>query len=460
MSVEENFSGLMEGVAGVRGIIGEGLTPELACRYAAAYGTMIGGGEVVVGRDGRPSGEMILHAIYSGLQSVGCTVLDIGIVPTPTIQVIIGKRGSQGGIAITASHNPQEWNALKFFATSSLFLDEKEGVELRNILHNNDIAYTNWKKLGTIEHYETAVEDHIKSILDIPYLNLATIRRREFKVAVDCVNASASSIMPELLTELGCKVSKINCECNGIFPRPAEPLPENISALSQAVREGECFLGFAVDPDGDRLAVVDESGIPIGEEYTLTMAVDFVLRNKKGPITTNVSTTRALDDLAEKYGVEIHRSKVGEVHVAKKMAAVGAVIGGEGNGGVILPEVHLGRDAPVGAALILQYAAEMDKSLSQIVEDLPHYVVCKDKVSLSGINLDEVFAKIENYAVNAEIDHTDGMKIIYPRSWIQVRPSNTEPILRIFAEASQKIDAERMVKEVKALIVGKEIEEE
>ena len=458
--VDSNFKGLMEGVAGIRGIIGGGLTPDIACKYAAAYGSMIGGGEIVVGGDGRPSGGMIFNAVCAGLQSVGCKILHIGIVPTPTIQVIIGKRGSQGGIAITASHNPQEWNALKFFATSSLFLDEREGRELKEILMENKISYTAWDRLGQVEDYDKAIEDHIKAVLDIPYLNLSNIRRRDFKVAIDCVNASGSRIMPELLTELGCTINKVNCECTGIFPRIAEPLPENLTELSEAVVESGSDVGFAVDPDTDRLAIVDETGRPLGEEYTLTIAVDFILRHKKGPITANVSTTRALDDLAAKYEVEIQRAKVGEVHVAKKMAAIGAVIGGEGNGGVILPEVHLGRDAPVGAALVLQYMADHDKPLSEIVKSLPQYTIVKDKVGIEGLNKDEIFGRIEKSARDAEIDKTDGVKLIYPRSWIQVRASNTEPILRIFAESSARVDAERMVRELKALVLGEETDED
>lgn len=454
MSVNAKFKGLMEGVAGIRGIIGGGLTPDVVCKYAAAYGTMIGGGEVVVGRDGRPTGIMIFHAVCAGLESVGCKVLDIGIVPTPTIQVIIAKRGSQGGIAITASHNPQEWNALKFFAATSLFLDESEGKELKESLQSELIGFTSWDRLGSVEKYDVAINDHLKAIFDIPYLDLALIRRSDFKVAVDCVNASGSQIFPQLLTELGCTVNKVHCECTGLFPRGAEPLAENLTDLSQLVVETKSDIGFALDPDGDRLAIVNEKGEPIGEEYTLTMAVDFVLRHKKGPVTANVSTTRALDDLARKYEVELHRSKVGEVHVAKKMAAVGAVIGGEGNGGVILPEVHLGRDAPVGAALILQYLAEMEKPLSEIAADLPQYQIVKDKISIEGLDKNEIFARIETNAREAQTDKTDGIKLIYPRSWVQVRASNTEPILRIFAEASNRTDAQRMVDDIRKIVTG------
>jgi len=454
------FKGLMEGVAGIRGVIGSGLTPDLACKYAAAYGSMMGGGEIVVGGDGRISGKMVCDAVCAGLQAVGCLILDVGVAPTPTIQVILGKRGSRGGIAVTASHNPQEWNALKFFAPSSLFLDEDEGRELKRILLENDINYVPYDRLGKIQTYDKAVEDHIKAILDMPYLNLSAIRRKDFKVALDCVNASGSRIMPQLLTELGCSVNKVHCEYTGIFPRPAEPLAENLKDLCQLVVETQSDVGFALDPDGDRLAIVDETGSPLGEEYTLTIAVDFILRHKKGPVVANVSTTRALDDLAKAYSVELHRSKVGEVHVAKKMAAVGAVIGGEGNGGVILPEVHLGRDAPVGAALTLQYMAESDLPLSKIAAKLPQYKMVKDRISIEGLNKEEIFARIESKAKEAKIDRTDGLKIIHPRCWAQIRPSNTEPILRIFAEASNKTDAERLVNDIKKIVFNQENERE
>lgn len=444
---------MMEGVAGVRGIIGGGLSPEIACRYAAAYGTMIGGGEVVVGMDGRPSGPMFFDAVSAGLQSVGCSVLDIGIVPTPTIQIVISQRGSQGGIAITASHNPQMWNALKFFSTSSLFLDESEGKLLRETLHSGKFNYAEWDHLGEKNSYDKAIDDHIKIILSIPYLDLAAIRRREFKVAIDCVNSSGSLIMPELLNELGCTVFKVNCEPTGIFPRGAEPLPENLDDLSALVQETGADLGAALDPDGDRLALVDENGLPIGEEYSLVIAADFMLREKPGPIVANVSTTRALDDIAAKHGVEVHRTKVGEVHVAKKMASVGAVIGGEGNGGVILPEAHLGRDAPVGVALTLQYLARCEKPLSELVADLPRYYIIKDKVQLEGLERGNVYDHIENMMSGVEIDRTDGLKVVYPRSWVQVRASNTEPIIRIFAEANNKETAEKLCTEMKGRIV-------
>lgn len=442
----------MEGVSGVRGVIGGGLTPTIACRYAAAYGMMIGGGEVVVGLDGRPSGSMIYNAVTAGLQSVGCHVLNIGVAPTPTIQVVIMNRRSRGGVAITASHNPQEWNALKFFATSSLFLDEKEGSELRGILQEDDFSFVSWDRLGVESEYEHAIEDHIKAILKIPYLNLAAVRRQDFTIAIDCVNGAGSLIFPEMLNELGCTVVKINCEPSGIFPRGAEPLPENLTELSSLVVESDADLGIAVDPDSDRLAILDEKGQPLGEEYSLVIAADFILRHKKGPIVANVSTTRALDDIAARYGVELHRTKVGEVHVAKKMASLGAVIGGEGNGGVILPEVHLGRDAPVGAALALQYLTELGEPMSEAASNLPRYSIAKDKVELKGLDGKQVVNRIKDCIQGADIDLTDGVKFIYPRSWVQVRPSNTEPIIRIFAEAPQKETAEQMCREMKERI--------
>lgn len=452
MSVQNQFKGLMEGVSGVRGVIGGGLTPTIACRYAAAYGMMIGGGEVVVGLDGRPSGSMIYNAVTAGLQSVGCHVLNIGVAPTPTIQVVIMNRRSRGGVAITASHNPQEWNALKFFATSSLFLDEKEGSELRGILQEDDFSFVSWDRLGVESEYEHAIEDHIKAILKIPYLNLAAVRRQDFTIAIDCVNGAGSLIFPEMLNELGCTVVKINCEPSGIFPRGAEPLPENLTELSSLVVESDADLGIAVDPDSDRLAILDEKGQPLGEEYSLVIAADFILRHKKGPIVANVSTTRALDDIAARYGVELHRTKVGEVHVAKKMASLGAVIGGEGNGGVILPEVHLGRDAPVGAALALQYLTELGEPMSEAASNLPRYSIAKDKVELKGLDGKQVVNRIKDCIQGADIDLTDGVKFIYPRSWVQVRPSNTEPIIRIFAEAPQKETAEQMCREMKERI--------
>lgn len=452
MTNPDKFSGLMVGVAGIRGIVGKGLIPEIAARYAAAYGTLIGEGEVVVGLDGRPSGNMVFNAVSAGLQSVGCSILDIGIVPTPTIQMMMKIRGSNGGVAITASHNPQEWNALKFFASTSLFLDESEGAQLANIIEDSTIAYVNWDRLGSVTKYDGAVEDHIKAILDISLLDLAVIRRADFKVVVDCVNGAGSMIFPELLNELGCDVVKISCEPTGIFTRAAEPLPQNLGNLCGTVRETGADFGIAVDPDSDRLALVDETGNPVGEEYSLVIAADFVQRRKKGPMVCNVSTTRAMEDLAEKYGVELFRTKVGEVHVAKKMAGVDAVIGGEGNGGVILPEIHLGRDAPVGMVLAMQHLAQTNLTMSQLAAELPRYTIVKDKVGLVYIQADEVMERIEKEISYVDIDRTDGIKFIYPNSWIQIRPSNTEPILRIFAEAPREETAQELCRKVKGII--------
>jgi phosphomannomutase len=437
----EKFDGLMEGVSGVRGIVGGGLTPEIACRYASAYGTMIGGGEIVVGQDGRPSGPMLFDAVCAGLRAVGCNVLDIGIALTPTIQIIIQKRHSQGGISITASHNPQMWNALKFFSTSTLFLDEIEGARLKRIIIDGDFAFVGWDQLGSRLKYNQAIEDHIKTVLDIPYLDLASIRRQGFKVAVDCINAGGSRMIPELLGELGCTTFKLNCEATGIFPHEAEPLPQNLGDLCKLVIESGADLGVAVDPDGDRLALVDEKGKPVGEELSLVIATDFILNRKPGPVVANVSTTRALDDLALKYGVQLHRTKVGEVHVAKKMAQVKAVIGGEGNGGVILPEAHLGRDAPVGIALILQYLSERDLSLSRAVSNLPSYHIVKEKLQIAGCNKEQLYEFLSRKITDVQIDTTDGMKFNYPQSWAQVRASNTEPIIRLYAEAETEDQA-------------------
>ena len=438
----------MVGVSGIRGIVGQGLTPDVAARYAAAYGTLVGAGEVVVGRDGRPSGLMIFDAVSAGLQSVGCKTLDIGIVPTPTIQMVMGIRGSTGGVAITASHNPQEWNALKFFSSTSLFLDEEEGAQLRSIIDDSTIKYMGWDRLGSIETYKSAIDDHIKAILNISSIDIAQIRRAEFKIVADCVNGAGSLILPQLLSEFGCDVIKLNCEPNGLFPRGAEPLPQNLTGLCQAVKDNGADLGIAVDPDSDRLAMVDNTGNPIGEEYSLVIAADFIQSRKKGPMVCNVSTTRAMDDLAEKYGVDLYRTKVGEVHVAKKMAGVDAVIGGEGNGGVILPEVHLGRDAPVGVALALQHLVQSGKTLSQLMEDLPRYSIIKDKISLANLEPDMVMERVEKELTYVEIDRTDGVKFIYPNSWIQIRPSNTEPILRIFAEAPRLETARELCRKV------------
>jgi len=437
-------SKLMVSISGVRGIVGDGLTPDLVTAYAAAFGIYCRRGKIVMGRDTRTSGEMLRHATLAGLLSVGCEVLDCRIAPTPTIQLAVEKSGAGGGIAITASHNPAPWNALKFFSGAGLFLDEKQAAEVFRLKETWHEGCATWDKMGSVAPYENAIEEHISAVLACPLFDLAAIRKRSFKVGLDTVCGAGGMLLPQLLAELGCQVVKINSELTGLFPHNPEPLPENIGALGTVVRENRCEIGFAVDPDADRLAIVDETGAPVGEENTLVLAARLVLSKQIGPVVANISTTRALDDVARQAGAPMHRTKVGEIHVVRKMQEVKAVIGGEGNGGVIFPAIHLARDSAVGIAMALQSLVESGGTLSGLMKTLPHYEIAKRKLPIGNLNAQEVLAHLSQQFKSNEQDHTDGLKVLRADGWFHVRPSNTEPILRIYAEAPTMKQAESL----------------
>ncbi|MDZ7267161.1 MAG: phosphoglucosamine mutase [candidate division KSB1 bacterium] len=430
------MSQLMISISGVRGVIGEGLTPEIVIAFAQAFGTYCNGGRVVIGRDSRVSGPMLHGLVTGSLLATGCEVVDLGIAPTPTTQFATEKQHSAGGIILTASHNPVMWNGLKLLAPDGLFLDEAEGAKVNTLRVNGSYARKSWEQLGRLTSYSNAVGDHLQAVLSLPEINVEQIRRRRFKVVADCVNGAGGVIVPQLLEQLGCEAVYLNLEPHGRFPRNPEPMPENLGQLGRAVTAHHADLGLAVDPDADRLALVSEKGVPLGEEYTLALAVDFMLRRKRGKVVANVSTSRVLDDLAAKYGCPLERTKVGEINVARRMREVGAVIGGEGNGGVILPEVHLGRDAVVGIALILQHLSDAGMPLSELNRTLPQYTMCRRKLALPDKQkAAAVLQKLEEIYAHEQMDRLDGIKILRDRSWVQVRASNTEPILRVMSEA-------------------------
>ena len=349
------------------------------------------------------------------------------------------------GIAITASHNPLQWNALKFFGADTLFLNEEQGAKLQGFLDNAD-EFVSFDKVGnTIFKDQEVNRYHIKKVLDLPYLNKSAIRKRNFRVLLDCVNGAGGVILPDLLTDLGCSVTKINCEPTGLFAHGAEPLPENLVDTCEIIKNGKFDLGMVVDPDSDRLALISEEGKPLGEEYTLAMVIDLILSKEKSDDAVNVSTTKAIEDIAARYGAKVYRTKVGEINVSQKMLSAGCIIGGEGNGGVILPSIHPGRDAVIGAALILQYLLEKDQTISAIQADLPQYTIIKDKMSVAGINYEASLANILRDVDPAAVDQTDGLKINFANSWIQLRKSNTEPIVRLFAEAATAEEAKAII---------------
>ena len=441
--------GLMVSVSGIRGRVGEGLTPEVVIRYAGAFGAWATGRgksrAIVVGRDSRVSGPMFHRIVLGALESVGCRVIDIDLTTTPTCQLAVEHHHAAGGLMISASHNPIEWNALKFIGPSGLFLEAAEGVEMRSLV-DRGIPNVTWDKLGTIERDDEAIERHLARVLSIPFLDVEGIRKRRFHVALDCVRGAGATIMPSLLERLGCVTTAVNLDPDGRFPRPPEPVAENLGELERLVLGAGAAVGFAVDPDVDRLALVSEGGKAIGEDYTLALAARLVLKHRKGKVVTNLSTSRILEDVAAEAGTEVIRAPVGEVNVAVKMRETGAPIGGEGNGGVILSEVHLGRDAPVGAALLLQLLHEEGRPLSKIVGSLPRYVIVKDKLDRPNASLSTVYEAMRAAFPDAAVDTQDGLRLSWPDRWVHVRPSGTEPIVRVIAEAPTAVEAKELVR--------------
>jgi len=444
------YEGLMVSVSGVRGRVGDALTPEIIAKFAAGFGAWAkarAGGEkasIVVGRDSRVSGPMFQPVVISALQSVGCDVIDVGMAPTPTIQLAVEHHHAAGGLAITASHNPIEWNALKFIASSGLFLDGGEAAEMRAVVEG-EIRRAQWFELGTVTTDDAAITRHIARILALPFIDVDGIRRREFHVALDCVRGAGGLFMPQLLRQVGCRVSAINLETDGRFPRPPEPVAENLGDLEELVKSSGAVIGFAVDPDVDRLAIVSDKGNAIGEDYTLALAAKVVLRHREGGIVTNLSTSRIVDDIAMEQNRSVIRAPVGEVNVATRMRAENAPVGGEGNGGVILTELHLGRDAPLGAALILQLLVEESKSISEIIAGYPRYSIVKDKLDRPSAPLDTVYGMLREAFPDADADTQDGLRLTWKDRWVHVRPSGTEPIVRVIAEAPTVAEAEALI---------------
>jgi phosphomannomutase len=439
----------MVSVSGVRGRVGEALTPEVIARFAAGFGawaTSRGAGRrIVVGRDSRVSGPMFHRATVAALQSVGADVIDVGVAPTPTIQLAVEYHHAAGGLAITASHNPIEWNALKFIGASGLFLDAAEGAAMRAVV-DGVIPRVSWDKLGTVTVDDAAIDRHIAAVIALPMVDQARIRARKFKVALDCVHGAGGAIMPQLLERLGCTVTAIGLETDGRFPRAPEPVAANLGDLEALVKKSGAELGFATDPDVDRLALVSDEGRAIGEDWTLALAARLVLRSRKGPLVVNLSTSRIMDDVAREAKAAVVRAPVGEVNVAVRMRAEHAAIGGEGNGGVILTELHLGRDAPVAVALILQLLAEDAVPLSKIVGGYPKYAIVKDKLDRPKAELTAVYAALIQAFPDAEADTQDGLRLAWSDRWVHVRPSGTEPIVRVIAEAPSEAAAKELVR--------------
>lgn len=445
---------LMVGVSGVRGRVAEGLTPEVIAHFAAAFGAYAlsdtGRNTIVIGRDSRVSGPMFSRAAVAALQSVGAEVVDVGIAPTPSVQLAVEDLGAAGGLAVTASHNPIEWNALKFIGPDGMFLDAEQGERMRALL-DGEIPRATWDGLGGYRLDDGAVDRHLERILGIPFLDVERIRARRFRVALDCVRGAGGTLFPRLLEALGCEVEAINLETDGLFPREPEPIAANLGELEALVARTGAHVGFATDPDADRLSLVGSGGKALGEDYTLALAVRLVLRHRPGAVVTNLSTSRLLEDVVHTAGAQLERAPVGEINVARRMQKLGATVGGEGNGGVILPDVHLTRDAPVAAALILQLLAEEERPLDDIVAEIGRYEIVKEKVARPRGSLDEAYDILADRLAAPEIDRQDGLRLSWPdeRRWAHLRPSGTEPIVRIIAEAPTFDEASRLVESLR-----------
>lgn len=441
---------LKVGVSGVRGIVGDSFTPQLAAGFAQAFGTFVGQGPVVVGRDTRPSGLMIEYAVVAGLQSVGCKAILAGVVPTPTLLMTTLHVGARGGIAITASHNPAEWNALKFVDRRGLFLDEARAQELLDIYHQQDFPLVPEADLPTVTAEPYPVERHFKAILE--YVDQELIRQRRFRVAVDCCNGVGALYSSFLLRSLlGCDVVPLFDTPSGLFEREPEPLPENLSALRDAVRREKCDIGFAQDPDGDRLAIVSEKGDAIGEDLTLAFATRQVLdRHEQGPVAINLSTSKAVESVARARGSRVVRTRIGETHVAGAMLELGAVVGGESNGGVIIPRIHPCRDSFAGMAVVLELMACTGRTVSELRSDVPEYVVVRDKIPARSEKAPGALRQLRRIYADRQMNFLDGVFIDLDDAWVHARRSNTEPVLRITAEARTHEEAHRLAREVRA----------
>jgi phosphomannomutase len=437
-------------VSGLRGIVGESLTPQIAIRYVTAFAATLPPGPIVVSRDGRATGAMVAAAVQSGLTAVGRTVLDAGIAATPTLGVLVRVNRAAGGVQISASHNPPQYNGLKLFSGQGRVLPAAAGLPVLDAYRASFPPWVAHDQVGRVQPLADTISEHLRLVLAT--VDTAAIRRRRYRVLLDSNAGSGSILGRELLAALGCDVTILGGEASGQFLHPPEPTAENLAGVRQQVLAADAAIGFCQDPDADRLAIIDETGRYIGEEYTLALCLDHVLRERKGPIVTNCATSRMAADLAQKYGVAFHRSAVGEANVVDRMLTENALFGGEGSGGPIDPRVGLVRDSFVGMALVLAALAGRDKPVSQLADELPRYEIRKTSLRLTGIDLPAVFAAVEGRFADARADRLDGLRLDWPDRWLIVRGSNTEPIVRIIAEAPTAAQAEELVAQCQGAI--------
>lgn len=451
---------LIKSVSGIRGTIGgavsDNLTPLDIVKFTAAYGTWLkarhNAVRVVVGRDARPSGEMLNRLVCATLQALSIDVIDLGLSTTPTVEIAVPMENAEGGIILTASHNPVQWNALKLLNELGEFISADDGQAVLQLAAQEQFDFAPVTRLGKIEHRDDYFRKHIDAILDLPLVDAHAIRNRNFRIVVDAVNSTGGIVVPMLLEELGVSVTKLHCEPTGHFPHNPEPLPEHLTDICREIQKGKYDLGIVVDPDVDRLAFICEDGTPFGEEYTLVAVADYVLKNDtsgRRNTVSNLSSTRALRDITEKHGGQYYASAVGEVHVVAAMKEHNAVIGGEGNGGVIYPDLHYGRDALVGIALFLSHLANEQVPVSRLRARYPNYIISKNKIELTpGINMDDVLEGVRAKYQKQPINTVDGVRIEFDHEWVHLRKSNTEPIIRIYAEADLQAKAETLARKI------------
>jgi phosphomannomutase len=449
---------LIKSISGIRGTIGgesgDALTPLDIVKFTAAYGMWMkstsGKSKVVVGRDARISGEMVNNLVVGTLQGLGIDVIDLGLSTTPTVEVAVPLENAGGGIILTASHNPIQWNALKLLNDKGEFISAAEGATVLDLAANEAFDFAEAKKLGTYTQNNDYIKRHIDMVLELELVDVQAVKDRGFKVVIDCVNSTGGIVIPQLLTALGVEViEKLYCEPDGNFAHNPEPIPENLTEISRVLEKGNFDLGIVVDPDVDRLALMNEDGTPFGEEYTLVAVADYILQNKKGNTVSNLSSTRALRDVTNKHEGQYTASAVGEVNVVEMMKSTDSVIGGEGNGGIIYPELHYGRDALVGIALFLTHLAKFGKSASRLKATYPSYFISKNKIELTpDIDVDHVLSEIQKKYKSNPINTIDGVKIDFENEWVHLRKSNTEPIIRIYSESANEATAEHLAKKI------------
>lgn len=447
---------LIKSISGIRGTIGgkpgENLSPLDIVKFSAAYASWVAHKsnkkKIVIGRDGRISGELVSRLVSSTLLSLGFDVIDLGLSTTPTVEIAVKQEDAAGGIILTASHNPKEWNALKLLNHNGEFINAEEGAAVLQLAEKEKFDFVTVDKLGTYTQDDSYLQKHIDAVVNYPLVDIAAIKKSKFKIVVDGINSTGSTFVPALLKAFGVKdVIILNEEVNGQFAHNPEPLPQHLSALSTAVKKNEASLGIAVDPDVDRLCFVCEDGSMFGEEYTLVAVADYILSNKSGNAVSNMSSTKALKDITEKHGGKYFSSAVGEVNVVTKMKEVDAVIGGEGNGGIIVPDFHYGRDALIGIGLFLTHLANSKKSIKQLRGSYPDYFISKNKIALEkSVDVKEIFKKIKEKYKNNPVNTEDGLKIEFENDWVHLRTSNTEPIIRIYSESNFETTAENIAK--------------